>query len=212
MSGGLVILVPVKALALAKSRLTDLGEAVRGDLVLAMLEDVLTATTEARAGTVAVVSGDPAYDTLLGRYGTQRVPDRGDGYNEAVEAALALEPARDAAAVLVLPGDLPGLVGDDVRALAAAIDAGEVVAAPSLDGGTSALGLRPPRAMPPRFGIDSFAAHREAARARGLRFTEVRRDGLLVDVDSRADLLAVAERAGRATRDVLGRLERCTQP
>jgi 2-phospho-L-lactate guanylyltransferase len=208
-SGGLVILVPVKALAQAKSRLTDLGEGVRGALVLAMLEDVLTAATEARVGSVAVVSADAAYDALLERYGVPRVPDAGDGYNEAVEAALALEPARDADAVLVLPGDLPGLRSDDVRALAAALEDAGVVAAPSLDGGTSALGLRPPRSMRPRFGLHSFAAHREGARARGLRFTEVRRDGLLVDVDSRADLVAVADRAGPATAAVLRRLERC---
>src|SRR5438105_3390640 len=50
------------------------------------------------------------------------------------------------------------------------------------------LALRPPAAIPFRFGIDSFSAHQEAARSASVPLAIVRRPGLAFDLDTPDDL------------------------
>ncbi len=111
------------------------------------------------------------------------------------------------------PPNLPQLRGDDVADVLAALSrdaaadstAGAVLV-PSADGGTSALGLRPPGALAPAFGPGSAAAHRDAARAAGLPLHELHPPSLAVDIDTPADLMAVRDRVGPATRKVFAHL------
>lgn len=197
------VLVPVKRLDEAKSRLRELGEAACRALVLAMLEDVLDAVREAAVGPLVLLSSDDAYDELAGRYGATRVADAAPSYSGAVAGGLELAAVLEVGRALVLPADLPALRAADVRELARALEAAEVVLAPSDDGGTSALGLRPPGAMAPAFGLESAAAHRRGAAAAGLRLEERALPNLAVDVDTPSDLRAVASRVGPATARAL---------
>src|SRR5204863_1657887 len=82
----------------------------------------------------------------------------------------------------VLLADLPLLTGEE---LAEALHTlGPVVLAPATtDGGTNFLLRRPPRAIPARFGPESFRKHVESARSRRLPMSVVDPPGLVFDLD-----------------------------
>lgn len=71
-----------------------------------------------------------------------------------------------------------------------------VAIVPSAEGGTNVLALRPPDAIPFRFGPKSFTAHRREAVARAVPTTVVRREELTTDIDSPQDLLRVPQAPG----------------
>ncbi len=200
----LAVIVPVKPLRRAKSRLAaELGDAVRRALVPAMLDDVLAALRAAHDGVLLLVSTDPAYDGLAATYDARRVPDGVPGYNGAVGAALELEEVVTAGAALIIPADLPQLRPEIVKTLASALEETPVVLAASTDGGTSALGVRPPDALELAFGPNSAAAHRRLAKTAGLALGEPSLPEIAVDVDTGDDLRAVAASAGPATTAAL---------
>jgi len=206
-AGGAVILVAARRAAEAKSRLASaLPPELRRALVRAMLDDVLAAARAAHPGDLAVVTPDEDYRAVAERHGARLVLDGGDGFNAAVCSALAGPAVRGAAAVVVMPADLPQLEAPDVRRVLEALAEADVVLVPSADGGTAALGLRPPDRMPPRFGPASAEAHRQQAARAGLALRELRLRSLSADVDTPSDLLAVRDRVGPATREVVARL------
>jgi 2-phospho-L-lactate guanylyltransferase len=144
---------------------------------------------DALAG-VAVISRDPAVRALAAAQGAQPLVERGYDLNAALEQARAAVVAAGAAAVLVLPADLPLLTAEDLAGLCAQAQLGDgVVIAPSHDGGTNALLLRPPLALPYAFGVDSFARHCALAAAAGLPCRVYRSPTLAWDVDTPEDLL-----------------------
>ena len=66
---------------------------------------------------------------------------------------------------------------------------GGVAIAPDRAGtGTNGLALRPPDAIPMRFGVGSLAAHVAEAEAAAVPIAEVHRPGLAFDLDTPADL------------------------
>ena len=106
--GALCVIVPVKGLGEAKSRLASvLGPAQRASLVLAMLEDVLIAVRAAHDGPLLLVTPDEGCAPAAERAGAELLADAGGGYNAAVAQALAAAGAREAGAALVLPADQP---------------------------------------------------------------------------------------------------------
>ncbi|MDE3101297.1 MAG: 2-phospho-L-lactate guanylyltransferase [Chloroflexota bacterium] len=178
----------------AKSRLADvLTAGERARLALAMLEDVLEATLGAGAR-VVVATESAAMADLARRHGAEPLAVPARGTREAARDALAAAAEARARLAGVLPADLPALRTDDVVALLDAAEAADVVLASDRHGrGTNALVLRPPLALEPLFGPDSFAAHRDAAARAGLRVRTVTRPGLALDVDDAADLAAARE-------------------
>ena len=192
-------IVPVKPLHLAKGRLGGIltpGE--RRSLVLAMLGDVLAALGAARSvsGT-SVVSRDPAVLALAARLGAEALFDQAGDLNGALAQAAAYYERRGGTALLVLHADVPLVTPDEIDELIAAGGPGAgVVLAPSRDGGTNALYLRPPAALPFQFGAGSLARHLEGARAAGLDARLFRAPGLELDVDRPDDLLALADLPG----------------
>lgn len=78
---------------------------------------------------------------------------------------------------------------------------------PSPDGGTNALVLIPPGAIPFRFGPNSAARHRAAATAAGVRVESIPLPSLAADIDQPRDLLIGGRTAGPRTRGVLAALE-----
>ena len=200
------IIVAVQDAGRAKSRLgAHLDVATRRALVMAMLDDVLTAMREAHAGPLFVVSADAVYDSIAHEHAAEVIRDAGAGYNAAIVLALARLAGR-ASAALVVPGDLPQLRAADVAAILHALVVPGVVIVASEDGGTTALGLRPIDAIATAFGPDSARRHREAAAAAGVPLTELHLDSLRVDVDTFDDLTAVWDRVGAATAALLQRL------
>jgi 2-phospho-L-lactate/phosphoenolpyruvate guanylyltransferase len=191
------VLVPIKLLAAAKTRLRGaVGGARHESLVLAMAQDTVAAALAA-PGTaeVVVVTADAAVAAAVAALGARRVPEPvGGGLNAALTHAAAavgaLPPGRRIAA---LPADLPALRPDELAAALTALhtsrDGGYVPDAAGT--GTVLLAAPVGAGLAPRFGPGSAAAHARAGAAR--------LDGdwptLRHDVDT-ADDLAAAVRLG----------------
>ena len=188
-AGGPCVIVPVQALAGAKSRLGDvLSDEDRAALVLAMLGDVLEAVRGAHDGPLLVVTPDEQYEPAAAVARATLLIDAGVGYNEAVRLALASEEVATAGAAAVIPADHARAQAGDVRAALDALAAHEVVVAPSLDGGTGLLGLRPPDAIEPAYGPGSAATHERVGREAGRSVAVLRLASLERDVDTVTDL------------------------
>jgi len=200
-------LVPVKRLAQAKSRLRPvLSDGQRREFVLAMLEDVLRLTLGQPAiGATAVVTADEDVLAFARRLGAQpiREPPSVRGLNAALAFAAEVLSRQDNSGLLVLPADVPLATAADIEAILAEWQEAPVVLCPSHSGGTGALALRPPQAIPFRFGPRSFAAHRRAAVERGLAVAVVSRPGLALDIDRPEDLRTVLAADASRSRELL---------
>jgi len=189
-----VVLVPLKRLARAKTRLL-LPPDLRRELVLAMVADVLAAT--AAVVEVVLVSAEPAATEL----GVRVLPDSGRGLDGAVRAAAA----GFERPVAVLAGDLPALRPAELAAaLAAAGRHARALVADTPGTGTVLLMAARGRALLPSYGEGSRARHAASGAADLTRALGVDVAGLRRDVDTLADLEeAAALGVGPATARLL---------
>ena len=186
-----VIVVPHRGFVAAKSRLAPrLTPGERAALARRLLERVLQVARDADRGEVVVISPDATLSDVTEAAGARLVVQRGMGLNAGLDQARR-DAVRDGVELMaILHGDLPWLRPDDVRALidAVAPDGGVAIAPDRGGGGTNALALRPPFAIPFRFGPGSYEAHSAAAAAASVRLVTIQRPGLAFDLDTPADL------------------------
>ena len=198
-----VVAVPVKSLSRAKTRLSPaLTGLERGALTLAMLEDVLDAALSVPGWETWVISPDEVALEIAAGRGARPIPEAKPPLANAIRQVEAKAKAEGANALAILPADVPLVTVDTLHEALRTL--GAVVLARSADGsGTSLLLRRPPRAIPARFGPDSFRRHVELAEARGLPVSVVERHELSFDVDRPDDILTLLAdgRRGR-TREV----------
>jgi 2-phospho-L-lactate guanylyltransferase len=198
-----VVAVPVKSLSRAKTRLSPaLTGLERGALTLAMLEDVLDAALSVPGWETWVVSPDEVALEIAAGRGARPIPEAKPPLANAIRQVEAKAKEEGANALAVLPADVPLVTVDTLHEALRTL--GAVVLARSADGsGTSLLLRRPPRAIPARFGPDSFRRHVELAETRGLPVSVVERRELSFDVDRPDDILTLLAdgRRGR-TREV----------
>jgi 2-phospho-L-lactate guanylyltransferase len=183
------LVIPVKVLARAKSRLTGLAGARRPELALALAADTVAAAVGCpEVAAVIVVSDDPAAAAELAGLGARVVPDEpDDGLNPAlVHGAAVASGLRPAAATAALAADLPALRPDELgRALRAAAAWPEAFVADAAGSGTTLYTAAPGSRFRPRFGPGSRQRHRSAGVAE-LDLAGI--PGLRRDVDTAADL------------------------
>ncbi len=186
----------------AKSRLAAALDAEqRRALALAMLSDVVRVCTSPSArllltGVLAVVD-DASARQRVAELGARAVADPQPGdMNQAVSLGLDAARQHGATTAIVLPADLPLVSTADLHALLEAAGRAPrvVVVGASRDGqGTNALLLRPLDVIAPAFGPPSVERHLRAARACGAVTQVMRGLGLALDVDTPADLAALAD-------------------
>jgi len=205
-------LVPAKALDQAKGRLASLlSEEERRQLALAMLEDVVRALQAVpEIDSVTVISPDAEVLALardLGATGLEE-PAAVRGINQALSSGMEAAVEEGADTLLILLADVPAVTPGDVQSVLGQLPEGRGVAiCPSSAKGTSMLALRPPDAIPFRFGQNSFAAHRREVMARGIRATVSRIDAVAHDIDEPEDLRTLlAHPAETATHALLAKL------
>ncbi|HET6850339.1 MAG TPA: 2-phospho-L-lactate guanylyltransferase [Gaiellales bacterium] len=186
------ILIPLKHLESAKRRLhPQIGAEGRRSMMLAMLAHVAGEAVRAGLGPVALASSEPRAPTIAAEHGIGLVDDGGLPWNQGLVHALGLL-AAPPDAVLFLAGDLPLVTADEITELAAAVPARGIAIGRAHDGGTNALGLRPPDAVVPSFGSPQSArVHAQLAERAGVEVAVVDLPGIALDVDTPAD----AERA-----------------
>ena len=205
------VLMPVKVLSEAKSRLAGLAGPRRGELALAVACDTVTAVMRTdQAARAIVITDDPVAASALRELGAQVIPDEPrDGLNAALRhgAAIAAQswPASGTAA---LSADLPALRPAELaRALKAAAVWPNAFVADAAADGTTLYTAAPGVAFRPAFGLASRARH-AAGGAAELELTDV--PGLRRDVDTPADLRGAAELGlGPRTAPLATELLRC---
>ncbi|MFJ6836621.1 2-phospho-L-lactate guanylyltransferase [Streptomyces sp. NPDC091209] len=186
------LVVPLKPLARAKSRLADTAsDVLRPGLALAFAQDTVAAALACAAvRDVAVVTGDALAGRELSALGAHIVADEpGGGLNAALAHGAGVVRARDPeSAVAALNADLPALRPLELaRVLAAAGEFPRAFLADAAAIGTTLLAASPGMQLLPAFGGDSRARHR-ASGAAELRLDAV--DSVRQDVDTRDDLRA----------------------
>ncbi len=142
---------------------------------------------------IVVATLDPEAAAMARRFGAEiSSEDAGRGHTEAV-ACVARRLARDTAAMLTLPADIPLVRPADIDVIVAAGASGQgFVIVPSRDGaGTNAALCAPADLVPLRFGAPSFLAHLAAARARGIEPHVLHLPRIALDIDEPADLAAL---------------------
>ena len=206
-----MVLVPVKRLALAKTRLAPAvpaasGSPTRADLALALATDAVTAALACdRVTRVLVITSDPVAGPALAARGADVVADVPEaGLDEALRHAAARARADDpGCGVAALSADLPAL---SPPALSAALDAAarapSAVVADAAGTGTVLLTAAPGAALRSAYGAGSLARHVALGAVRLDAAPALRRD-----VDTPADLADAARLGlGPATAALLPRL------
>lgn len=189
-----VAVVPVKSLTAAKTRLAvALGPEERSALTLRTLRRVLAALDQPGIVARVVVSPDDRVLDAARAIGVVALRQRSHGLNPGLAEARDWALARDAGALLIALGDLPLLSGVQVAAILALGDQPQtVVVAPDRHGtGTNLMLLRPPGAIPLRFGADSLARHRAAAEGRCIPVRTFEDPATALDLDTPDDLAAL---------------------
>jgi len=191
-----------------KSRLREELDGVgRAGLVLAMLDDVLSALHGAGITDIRVLCADSGAVAAAHARGLTVVPDPGAAepddhpvlspdlptaagdrsLRRAVDAGLAsVDPGR---VRLVVAADLPLLTSDEVTAILAST--ADVTLAPTHGGGTAMLRLAGGVELPTRYGAASASAHLHLALEHGLSTARLDLPGARQDVDRAADLRAL---------------------
>jgi 2-phospho-L-lactate guanylyltransferase len=185
-----VPLVPLKALAEAKSRLAPvLGPLQRRLLTIAMFEDVVADLRAVPAlGAPVVVSPDREVWRRADALGCRVVEEPPGDHDLNGALAGAAASLSDGAPLLVVAADLPLASAAGLERVLAA--RAPVAVVPSHDGGgTNVLAWRDPASFAPSFGVDSAGRHLAVPGA-----VRVDEPSLALDVDTVEDLRLVADR------------------
>jgi 2-phospho-L-lactate guanylyltransferase len=189
-------IIPVKNLRESKRRLAPLlSPDERAQLICGFLEhllDILENTAE--VDHILVVTADPTVTALAREHGLSVLVEAiSSGLNAAVHHGTDMATAEGAAAVLILPVDLPfARVEDIIQMIAPLADAVRPVMAicgDEIEDGTNALLLVPPGNFTFRYGPGSFQAHLAEARASGRAIRVIPAPGLRFDLDTESDWL-----------------------
>jgi 2-phospho-L-lactate/phosphoenolpyruvate guanylyltransferase len=227
------VLLPVKVLARAKSRLAVLAGDRRRELALALAADTVAAVAACpEVAQVVVITSDPVAGPLLAALGAVVVPDEpadqraargglghpavlaeaGSGAQEGLNAALRFGAAAAArrwpgTGLAALTADLPALRPAELSAAlqAAAAAVGRASFVPDAAGVGTTLYAAPPGAgFQPLFGGASRARHAASGAA---ELSPAGLTGLRRDVDTADDLrAALALGAGPRTTALAARL------
>jgi len=155
------VIVPVKRLALGKSRLAAAAGAYRSELALAVATDTVGAVLRCPSvGAVVVVTEDPLASDRLGALGALVVPDGPvPGLNEALRRGAEWIGPRGLG-LAALQADLPALRPEELRAVLCEADRLPHSFLPDLAGtGTVFYGARAGEEFAPAFGGASRARH-----------------------------------------------------
>jgi len=203
--GDWAVVIPVKRLAVAKSRLADFAGGHRPDLAFAFASDTVSAACACpEVLGVIVVTDDESVAALARSLSALAVPDEpGAGLNQALVHGAGMAQDRwPGSALAALSSDLPALRPVELgAALRAARDHRSAFVADSDGAGTTLLTSATVAGFTPRFGAGSAAAHR---RAGVVELSALDVPSLRRDVDTSADLaVAVGLGVGTSTQEVL---------
>ncbi len=196
------LVVPVKRLSLAKTRLQVLGDPLRQDLALAFATDVVLASLACpQVAKVLVVTDDTRARQVLGEAGAEVVADSPDaGHNAAIAHAATL--LADDLGVAALSADLPSVTAADLSGALGQVQQGRGFVTDASGSGTTLLVAAPGAELRPSYGLRSRVEHLASGAVELAAHQRLR-----VDVDTPEDLaVALGLGVGERTAAVLRRL------
>jgi 2-phospho-L-lactate/phosphoenolpyruvate guanylyltransferase len=188
-------ILPVKRFASAKRRLgAAITEQERGELIVAMLHDVLTAISRSRmVDRILVVTGEPTAAEIAAEYGAATIADPPDAdHSEAALLGVDAALANGAGCAALLPGDCPLLDARELDRVLTGVPEHYVTIIPDRHGtGTNGLLRAPPDAIRPAFGEGSRERHVGLAREAGVPYSVEAVKSLALDLDTPGDIVAL---------------------
>jgi 2-phospho-L-lactate guanylyltransferase len=187
------VIIPVKPLKLAKSRLAAvISPDQRQEFAQALLRRTLEVVQNVPQVTgTLVISRDTKVLAIARDYKAFTVMESGaPELNAALMRATQVISGWHGDSVLVLPSDLPLLTSEDISAM---IDLGKdyhsmVIATDQNEDGTNALMTTPPGLIQYAYGSGSYQRHIALAKAAGVSIKFYHSERLLLDVDLPEDL------------------------
>lgn len=187
------VLVPVKPLSRAKSRLAEaLTPAERANLAEIMLRRTLSVVKSVpQIAGVLVISRDSYVLALARDMGAHTVQESGaPELNNALMRATRVLSGWRAGAVLILPADIPLVNAEDIRNI---IQLGNrnnsvVIVTDYNQDGTNVLMVRPPGMFSYVYGENSFERHKQLAELAGATVHVYESERLKLDIDTPSDL------------------------
>jgi 2-phospho-L-lactate guanylyltransferase len=195
---GVWVIVPVKPLDRAKSRLAQvLSPEDRRRLAERMLHHVLKVIRDVPhlMGTL-VISRDSKVLAIARDYGARTVQESGTPeLNNALMRATQVVARWKASAVFILPADLPLVSSEDIRSMISMGngDSAMVIATDQQGDGTNAMFIRPPGLIGYSYGPGSFRRHVEMAQQIGVKPMVYSSERLSLDIDVPDDLKSYTE-------------------
>lgn len=185
------IAILMKDPATAKTRLSPvLANDARERLALLLFENTLQFFKRTHADNpIGVVTASQETAAIGKKYGASIIKETGTGgINVAASHASEWAIGIGATSLLVVHADIATLVDEEVDRLLAARERHQVVIGVSADGGTNALLLTPPDAIPFCYGRNSANAHEAAAHKGGRSWEKLQLAYLSRDIDTPQDL------------------------
>lgn len=207
--------VPVKQLSMAKQRLsTLLNEQERGDLFLAMLQDVLSILTKCqRIDRIYIITSDPTFSALAKEYNAEIIfENQPGGLNQAVTLAGKKLVKDGFSRMVFVPGDLPLLSTEELDKVLSFnikpslfskhpknLSKNSITIVPSTNfNGSNCIVCTPPDCLPFSFGEQSYARHLKIAEDLNLDIQILHLSGIGLDIDSGKDLKLLADKLVQA--------------
>jgi 2-phospho-L-lactate guanylyltransferase len=190
-----VVVVPVKDLARAKSRLgSTLSTEERAQLTLDLLQHVLEVIEGSGVvDCIALISPDPQdshFSPFRNSNSAIHIPEERSGLNNVLKQGRDWAIEQKADALLSVLADLPLLTAHDVKSIVElGRERGTVVLAPDRHiAGTNLMLAHPPALARFAFGRRSFGKHVTLARRAGARVETYTSVGTTLDIDTPEDL------------------------
>ncbi len=192
---GIWVIIPLKPLTLAKSRLAKfLAPEERQRLAEGLFRHVLSVAQHAPqvVGTL-VISRDTKALAIARDYGAKTLQETGGtpDLNLALMTATSVVSSWKGRGVLILPGDLPLVNRDDLAAmvLMGRETQSVVLATDRNEDGTNAMLVKPPGLFEYAYGVGSFQRHMTRARLAGAHVHVYQSERLALDIDMPDDLM-----------------------
>jgi 2-phospho-L-lactate guanylyltransferase len=203
MSGKTYAIIPVNKLDEAKTRLSGILSCEdRGELVLNMLNDVLTALNG-----IETIVVSPSKPTDFNDFDFHFVhEEKKEGLNKAVKKATKYAIEKGAEATLFIPADTPLLTGTHVKEIIELGKEHPLIISPSSRGGTGILYRRPPNIVDNKFSATSFSDFEEEAAKKQVPLYVYDSYSISLDIDVPDDILEfMLHGKGTETHDFLVR-------
>lgn len=191
------VVIPIKPLATAKSRLSSiLSIEDRQKLVLSLFQNTITKLNQwDQIGGILVVSADTTYKNHIVDPGiTFLKENQASGLNASIRLAANYLIARSIESMLVIHADMPFLNQKDLDLfLCKKTVPGLTIASDHHGTGTNVMLVSPPDLIPFSYGENSYQHHIQSAQKIGVPVNSFFSEALAFDIDLPVDLMRLSQ-------------------